>query len=205
MIGVFMYELIMPANDLTFQLPEYQRFNDSIAILALPISGSELHGVLCGYLTAGESRQGENYLRALTAKRNGGAIRSAALALFNVFTISQQQITQMEFDFQLLLPAEWESLTTRAKAFSEWCEGFTQGITMAGVSYDQLQEDDAVQALQHITEFANLDYKTLHVDEEDEQALMEVCEYTRMAVLHIYSDLQNNQNQLDKNGSATAH
>lgn len=188
----------MATHHTTLHLPSYQDFINSIAVLALPFSASELHGVMCGYLCAGSISEGEAYIRALITNKNDAVMR---VALFGVYTVSQQQMLNFDFDFQLLLPPDEDtSLAERAKAFSEWCEGFTQGLTLAGVEYEQLQEDDAQEALQHITEFAQLDYHTLSVNEEDEQALMEVTEYARLAVLRIHGDL------LQANGqSQTAH
>ena len=180
----------MPASHTSLLLPEYHTFIDSIAMLALPISGSELHGVMCGYLCAG-------------ATKNDPDLRRAALALFGVYAISQQQMGSFDFQFQLLLPDENDPLAERAQALSEWCEGFTQGITLAGIDYNQLQEEDAQEALQHLTEFAQLDYHALQIEEEDEHALMEVSEYARMAVLHIHVDLQ--ASQLKKGPAETAH
>ncbi|KTC94076.1 UPF0149 family protein [Legionella erythra] len=177
-------------NHLT-KLPDYQAFSETIAALALPISSSELHGMMCGYLCARASRQGEAYLRALTVNsKRDEATRAAAMALFSVYALSEQQINALDFEFQLLLPEDHEPLLYRAQAFSEWCEGFIQGMTLAGVGFDQFTEDDSQDTLQHITEFAELDYESLDVDEEDEKALMEVSEYTRMAVLRLHSDLQ---------------
>ncbi|KTC86858.1 UPF0149 family protein [Legionella brunensis] len=194
----------MPIETTALHLPAYQTFMDTIAVLALPISGSELHGVMCGYLCAGVPTEGEAYLRALMVKnKKDDVTRAAALAMFDVFSISQQQLANFDFEFQLLLPDEQESLVVRAQAFSEWCEGFTQGMTMAGVSYEQLQEEEAQEALQHILEFAQLDYETLEVDEEDEKALVEVSEYARMAVLRIYGDLLDDTKR--GNSSQTAH
>jgi uncharacterized protein YgfB (UPF0149 family) len=185
------------------RLPDYHTFIDSIDVLSLPISGSELHGVMCGYLCAGAINKGESYLRALMNNRGDAGLRRAALALFGVYAVSQQQLVSFDFEFQLLLPDDHEALAERAQAFSEWCEGFTQGITLAGVGYEQLQEEEAQEALEHMTEFAQLDYHTLHIDEEDEHALMEVSEYARMAVLRIYGDLHASKK---KDGSSeTAH
>ncbi|MDA9271838.1 YecA family protein [bacterium] len=180
----------MSLTEPLMQLPPYQQFVDSIAVLDLPISGSELHGVICGYLAAGAIQKGEMYLRALMMNRNEMATRAAALALFNVFTVSQQQVNYLGFEFQLLLPDEDESLIVRAQAFSEWCEGFTQGLTLSEIDYNQLEDEEAQEAIHHLIEFAHLDYTSLQVDEADEQALMEVTEYARMAVLHIHSGVQ---------------
>ena len=193
----------MSTTNTPLRLPEYHTFIDSIEVLSLPISGSELHGVMCGYLCAGATSKGEAYLRALMNNKSDIGLRRAALALFGVYAVSQQQIVSFDFEFQLLLPDDGDSLAERAQAFSEWCEGFTQGITLAGVSYDQLQEEEAQEALEHLTEFAQMDYQTLHIEEEDEHALMEVSEYARMAVLRIYGDLHTSN--LKNDPTETAH
>ncbi|CEK09181.1 UPF0149 family protein [Legionella hackeliae] len=194
----------MSIENKAIHLPAYQTFVDTISVLALPISGSELHGIMCGYLCAGATAEGEAYLRALMLKnKKDDANRAAAMAMFDVFLISQQQLANFDFEFQLLLPEDEESLIARAQAFSEWCEGFTQGITMAGISYEQLQEEEAQEALHHMLEFAQLDYESLEVDEEDEKALIEVSEYARMAVLKIYGDLLEEAG--NRNSSNTTH
>lgn len=184
------------------KLPDYLNFSHAIATLNLPISCAELHGVLCGYLAANGHREGETYLRALLAKRDKDNTRQAALALFDVLTISQQQITQMGFEFELMLPDDEVALGVRAQAFSEWCEGFTQGLTVAGIELDKIDNEETQDAIQHITEFAQLDYEALQVNEADERALSEVIEYTRMAVLSIHADLQTDQT---KGGQSTRH
>jgi uncharacterized protein len=186
------------SNELSLHLPEYATFIDSIAVLALPVSGSELHGMLCGYLCAGAASEGEAYIRALMTNKKGPGFRNAALALFGVYGISQQQLANFNFEFELLIPEDSEQLPERAKAFSEWCEGFVQGMTLSGIGFEQLQEEETQEALQHLTEFAELDYQSLHIDEEDEQALMEVTEYARMAVLRIYADLHTNNSKKER-------
>ncbi|WP_131776936.1 UPF0149 family protein [Legionella impletisoli] len=186
----------MSASRVSSHLPKYQTFIDSISSLDLPISGSELHGMMCGYLSAGATHKGEEYFRALMLNKDDSS-RAAILALFDVYAVSQQQISNLDFEFQLMLPEEDESLSTRAQAFSEWCDGFIQGLVMAGVDVEQIEEEEVQDAIQHIAEFAKLDYDSLNIDEEDERALMEVSEYARMAVLRIYGDLKENHHHED--------
>lgn len=199
----FFKEFIMPTTCDALKLPLYQTFVDSIAVLSLPFSGSELHGIMCGYLSAGAAREGMVYLRTLVANLNDPEMKSAILALFQVYTVSQHQIESFGFELQLLLLDEDEPLERRGQSFSDWCEGFTQGFRMAGVDYHDLEDDDTQDALQHISEFADMDYQSLHLDEESERALAEITEYTRMAVLHIHSDLQ--ANRTDKDDAETEH
>lgn len=193
----------MPVENSRLHLPEYDDFNESIAVLALDISGSQLHGMMCGYLCAGADSQGEAYISALLNNKKDEASRSAILAMSAVFSISQQQISNFDFEFELLLPDENESLIDRAQAFSEWCEGFTQGLNLAGVGLDQFYEEEAQEALQHIIEFADLDCGSIDIDEEDESALMEVSEYARMAVLRLHGDLV--MHERERGGSETTH
>jgi uncharacterized protein YgfB (UPF0149 family) len=185
-------------------LPSYDDFTGAIEPLALPISGSELHGIMCGYLCAGADAQGEAYIRALLNNKKDEVSRNGLLTLFSVFSISQQQINHFNFDFQMLLPENEESLILRAKAFSEWCEGFTQGLNIAGVGADEFYEEESQEALQHLIEFAELDYESLDIGEDDEKALMEVSEYARMAVLRLHSDLIMQEKE-SKDGSDRHH
>ncbi|AOW53183.1 TPA: UPF0149 family protein [Legionella pneumophila subsp. pneumophila] len=187
-------------ND-SLHLPNYDDFVQSISVLALTMSGSELHGIMCGYLCAGADSQGEAYIRALLNNKKDEQSRNALLSMFSVFSISQQQMNNFDFEFEMLLPDDDESLVTRAQAFSEWCEGFTQGLTIAGVGMEQFYEEESQDALQHLMEFAELDCESLEVGEEDERALMEVSEYTRMAVLRLHSDLVLHERELGDSGT----
>lgn len=193
----------MSAEKAHLHLPNYDDFVELIAVLSLTISASELHGMMCGYLCAGADSQGEAYLRALSGNKKDDATRAATLAMFSIYTVSQQQINNFDFEFELLLPDDNQPLSERALAFSEWCEGFTQGLTMAGIDVDQFYDEEAQEALQHLMEFAELDCDTLDIEEEDEKALMEVSEYARMAVIRLHGDLVMNERERD--GSDTTH
>ena len=195
-------ELIMSDTSPILQLPSYSGFVDSIASLALPFSASELHGLMCGYLCAGALQEGTSYLRAIMGNTTNKRVRAPALVLFALYAVSQQQLERFDFEFQLLLPEDEEPLSMRAQAFSEWCTGFGQGIMMAGVREEQLEED-AQEALKHIQEFGRLDYSALDIDDDDERAFIEVSEYARMAVLHIRADLLSNN--LNDSSPETAH
>lgn len=193
----------MPLENNRLRLPHYDDFVTSIAGLTMTISASELHGLMCGYLCANANNQGEAYIRALLNNKKDEATRAAALAMFDVYSISQQQITNFDFEFSLLLPDDDEELVSRAQAFSEWCEGFTQALSNVGIGTDQFYEEEAQDALQHIIEFSELDCDTLDVDEEDERALMEVSEYARLAVLRLHGDIV--ANERERGGSETTH
>lgn len=193
----------MSVENKHLSLPDYDGFVDVLSYLSLPASASSLHGMMCGYLCAGADTQGEAYIRALLNNKKDEESRNAALAMFEVFSISQQQISNFDFEFEMMLPDDQDSLRERALAFSEWCEGFIQALTLTGVSMDEFYEEDAQDAMQHMIEFAELDCDTLDVDEEDERALMEVSEYARMAVIRLHGDLK--LNEKERGDSDTTH
>lgn len=170
-------------------LPQYYQFLDALEPLSLPISPSELHGMMCGYLCAGATAQGEGYLRALLGNRKDEESRLVARSMFEVYTISQHQLAEQDFGFELMLPPDEAPLFDRAVAFSEWCEGFVQGLDISDVAVDEIVDEEAQEAFQHIIEFADLDVDSLDVDEEDENALMEVIEFTRVAVVGLHGEL----------------
>ncbi len=169
------------------RLPPYSTVAATIDSLELAVSTSELHGLFCGYLCAGNDSKGESYIQALRNKKDK-AHKEAILLLFSLYSISQQQIQHFDFAFELLIPNDEESPINRAQCFSEWCEGFTQGLALAGIGKDDLHDEEAQEALFHIREFAKLDYDAISIGEDDERSLMEVIEYTRMAVIRLYSE-----------------
>lgn len=191
----------MPKTNSPLRLPDFIGFTTVIEVLDLDVSASQLHGLICGYLCAGAGNQAEAYIRTLLHNKKDAQSREAVLSIFNLYSISQEQMSQYDFGFQLFLPEDSESLIERAKAFSEWCLGFTDGLGLSGVDKDQLYDEEAQDALQHIIEFSALDYESLDVEEEDEQALMEVEEYTRMAVVRLRADLASDEQQ--QSGSTT--
>lgn len=187
----------MSTHDQSQHLPPYQTFVDQIEILNLPYSGSELHGMMCGYLASGAARDGVVWLSTLFPSLIDESYKPATLAIYQLYAITQKQLKGLGFEFQLFLVDEQDSLERRAHSFSDWCEGFNQGLSMVGIDYNAIEDDDTQEALQHIAEFADLDYESLQISEEDEHALTEVTEYTRMAVLHVHSELRKKSGHSD--------
>lgn len=169
-------------------LPTWPTVIDSLALLPLTISASTLHGQLCGLLCAEAMDKAESYIMALVGSQKNDNARIALKVLFSMYSISQQQILDEDFSFQLMLPEDHELLFDRAQAFTEWCTGFVQGLEMADIAENAFEED-AQETLQHIREFAEMDCASLDISEEDEKAFMQVSEYTRMAVLRLHNDL----------------
>lgn len=176
----------------SLNLPDYQNYINTIENLHLPVTGNELHGILCGYICAGDTTKGDAYIRALISNQKDAEKKEAALLVYDIYAISEQQLANFDFEFQLMIPDIYAPLQSRAEAFSEWCRGFLDGLSMAGVDINSLVHEDAEEAYNHLLEFAKLDCDTLDISEDDERAFVDVSEYARIAVMHIFSDLREN-------------
>ena len=125
----------------------------------------------------------------------------ASMLIFDMLSASQHQIQNFDFEFQMFLPDEHESIVERAQSFSEWCEGFMQGLDINGIHDDNFEDEEARETLYHIQEFSELDFDDLKSGEEEEKALMEVTEYTRMAVLRLFGEIQALKQQPEETGT----
>ncbi|MCX7115118.1 MAG: UPF0149 family protein [Gammaproteobacteria bacterium] len=177
----------MNQNDAQISLPAYGELSSLVEPIDLPFSLSQLHGLLCGYICIGQPEQALTFLNTLLSSSPASIHAADKAALLSVFSISEHLITHLDFSFQLLLPDDGVALPERAKAFSEWCQGFLQGFHLPSSSKAQLNEDTQ-DLLFHLQEFSLLDYEQLAFTDDDELALTEVYEYTRLAVLHLKAD-----------------
>ncbi len=177
--------LCYPTMTNTSCLPAYAPLAAALTPLDLPFSLSQLHGLLCGYICAANQDRASTFLHTLTSNHKHPVSQETKTHLFELLTFSEHQIQQFEFDFQFLLPDEYTSLINRTQAFSEWCDGFLQGLHACHIQAKSFEETETKETLMHFQEFAQLDTDNLSILEEDEKAFMEVYEYARLAVLTI--------------------
>ncbi len=171
--------------------PPFETFAEDVVALDLPFSASEVHGLMCAFIATGALAEGERYLQTLVQSSicSPDLKKEAARSLFFVFNASQQQIVEINFEFDLLLPSDNFSLIERSQAFSDWCNGFLMGLKQTNFAVTSL-EPDAQESLEHLGEFAQLDCDDLDQDEDNEKALVEIHEYVRMVVLRLSGDIQ---------------
>jgi uncharacterized protein len=185
-------------------LPPFEVIEDVVGILGIPLSASELHGILCGYLCTTFDIEGQSYLKSLYAGKDQVKETFAVESLLMLFDVSAYQIQAQDFKFQLLLPDDDEPLWERAKAFGNWCNGFNRGFTSTNTDINTI-DDETKEALFHISEFSEIDYQSLDIDEDDEKAFMEVSEYVRMAVLMVHAELNTEKGSISKLQSKAIH
>ncbi|MFC0676979.1 UPF0149 family protein [Lysobacter korlensis] len=166
------------------ELPDLSAVAAEIARLSLATSPSELHGALCGWLAGGGGSVREWPARvladdALPAPAAGGALDTLR-------TVSAAQLADRSFEFDLLLPGEDASLVERSGALFDWCRGFLGAFGLAAGSAKTLS-DESREALGDIAKLAAAQPQD-EGDEEDEEALVEIEEFVRVATLLLHGD-----------------
>jgi len=164
------------------ELPAWGDVAGAADRLALSSSPAELHGALCGWLAAGGADVA-GWLAPVMADSALPAPQPGD-ALDRLRVVSAAQLGDPSFGFQLLLPDD-ERAPQRAEALFAWCRAFLGGFGLA--VGDKPLSDEGQEALRDL---ANLGAAQIDEadDDSDEEALAEIEEYLRMAVLLLHAD-----------------
>ena len=101
------------------------------------------------------------------------------------------EINHETFDFSLLLPEYECAIDDRMLALSDWCSGFSLGLSMGGLQDKMLSNEDVKEFIQDVQYIAEACVKPeSDSDENTEQSLVEIEEYVRMGVLLLNEELQ---------------
>jgi len=165
-------------------LPALSEIDLAVRQLGLGIDASELHGALCGWL-AGGGAQTPDWLAQVLAD-DAVAPVVADSALDQLRQASASQLGDRSFGFELLLPDADASLTQRSGAVFDWCRGFLGGFGLAAGHAPALS-DESNEALVDLARLAAATAQD-DGDDEDEDALIEIEEFIRVAVLLLHGD-----------------
>lgn len=187
-------------------LPEYYEICDVlIAEDSMTSSAAELHGLLCGYLSAGARFSHEEWLKLAMELTDISDFRheSSKLAFTDLYDGVVAQLEQHDFGFQLMLPDDDLSMAERAEALGCWCQGFLSGFGLHGGHTNESLSSELKEALADMAQIAQIELEP-ETDEESEAGLMELQEYVRMSSLMIFGEF-NALPEQDVAQSATVH
>lgn len=165
-------------------LPAPAAIDAEIRRLNLAVAPAELHGSLCGWL-AGGGASGLGWLAKVLADPTLPEV-PADSPLDHLRLASAAQLSDRSFEFELLLPEADASLSERSGALFDWCRGFLGGFGLAAGESPPLSEDSH-EALTDLAKLAAAQAQD-DGDEEDEEALVEIEEFVRVAVLLVHGD-----------------
>ena len=167
------------------EMPGYDEVEVAVRGAALGMGASELHGALSGWL-AGGGADGADWLARVTADPQQ-PVPAAGSALEVLRQASARQLEDRDFAFELLLPEGEATLQERAEALFDWCRGFLGGFGLATGARPPLSEEGE-EALADLARLAQAAPEQGEDDAEDEDALAEIEEFVRVAVLLLHGD-----------------
>jgi uncharacterized protein YgfB (UPF0149 family) len=182
-------------------------FNDianAFVLANLMGSPTELHGALCGRVSGGQKLSEGELLSVVGELLEVDLERVEDLGdmLPELYQYTLGQICSSGFEFLPLLPDDEFPLNQRLTSLGEWCQGFLFGLGNSGLSTKtELTGDiaDALSDLASISQVASIEEE--EGEEEDEVSYTELVEYVRVAVLLIYAEL----NQVEDQSAQTIH
>ncbi len=165
-------------------LPLLSEIDEAARGLGLGASASELHGALCGWLAGGGGDVRDWPARVLAD--DAAPTPAPDSALDRLRQASAAQLEDRSFAFELLVEDEDASLLDRSAALFDWCRGFLGGFGLAAGNQPPLSEEGS----EALADLARLAAATPQEDgdDEDEEALVEIEEFVRVAALLLHGD-----------------
>ena len=173
----------------------YQIITEVLTNLDAGLEAAEAHGLAVGMLTVAIQADADNWLNVLL-NDNTAIPEQAETALLDLFEKTRKELDDGmdEFAFDLLLPEDDAALYEQIEALRCWCEGF-----LYGVGYTQSSSNwggELAEIMLDIVELTKID-SDIDENEEDANALMELHEYLRTAVLTVKDNfLETRQDQI---------
>jgi len=157
---------------------------DTMNVFAAP---AELHGILCGHLSASDVPMLEWLELASNFLEVDELVDDNARDLLEqIYKSSLAQLSGSGFGLFLMLPEDEFSIEQRAGELGAWCRGFLGGIAHA----DQSKwSQEATESLQDLSEIADIDDAGIEESEDTDRDLLELMEYVRMAAILLYTEL----------------
>jgi uncharacterized protein YgfB (UPF0149 family) len=165
-------------------LPTQADVDTAARQLGLAMDAAELHGALCGWLAAGGAAS-PDWLRRVVVDDSLPLVAPDGV-LDRLRQATASQLDDRSFGFDLLLPGADASLRDRSGALFDWCRGFLGGFGLAAGNAPPLSEEGS-EALSDLARLAAATPQD-DGDDDDEQALVEIEEFVRVAVLLLHGD-----------------
>lgn len=167
------------------ELPDYTAVAQQTGTLGLASAPAELHGALCGWL-AGGGIDRQDWLAAVLADDTLPSPGPGS-ALDRLRAVSVAQLEDRDFAFELLLSDASANVVERTAALFDWCRGFLGGFGLSTGSRPELSEEGE-EALGDLARLAASSVEEFEAADEDDDALAEIEEFVRVAVLLLHGD-----------------
>ena len=167
----------------------YHELDEQLASSELGPSAAEAHGILCAMLCTGEPRAVESWIAELLASTDEAdpSTEACRRSLQDLAVHTRTGIAGPHLGFTPLLPEDSAPLAERAVGLYDWSRGFLYGLGLAGVDVSRFS-GPVREVCDDFAAITHLDLRDLDDSEENEQALMELTEFVRVAAMLVYEE-----------------
>jgi uncharacterized protein len=153
---------------------------------------AEAHGTLAGSLCAATSGyRFEEWLAEILPE--GEARPQARQALLSVYGETASSLEGADMAFELLLPADGESIEARASALGQWCQGFLYGLGSSGAQDARGWSGQVGEIVRDLTEITHVAVDGEESEDSNENAYAELVEFVRAGVQLVFIELHERQ------------
>lgn len=175
----------------------YEELQQKLASANASAEAAEVHGVICGVISANCPLPPGWFDELFDQAEEGDLLVNEGKSLVeSLYRKTLEQVEGAGMGMQLLMPSDAVAIPGRARALTEWCQGFLYGVGLSGQQATEKLSTEAREAIEDITNFTRMDITALgdaENAEEEEDALMEIIEFLWVAAMLIresFLDLQ---------------
>lgn len=147
---------------------------------------SEIHGYLCGLLSAGSRPAVQDWLKQVSEQLGDASFDDVTEALLSqLFRYTLGTLESGSFSASLLLPDDEDGLRERTESLGVWCQSFVSGFGQG------LQNQEVGEMVEEVLrDFAQISLIEATEDsEESEKLFVEVSEFVRLAWLNVFAEV----------------
>lgn len=168
----------------------YDLLNSALHRMNAQLSASETHGLIAGMSSLYLPENSNAWQNILLAELECSDISAQDWDVFS--SLREQVLMELgseEYEFELLLPDDEDSLEERLEAIALWCRGYLTGLALAGLSTTELNNQLVQEVVEDLSQIANMSIETEN-KQEAEFDYMQLVEYVKVAAHNINLELQ---------------
>lgn len=187
-------------------MQNYNELNELLITSGAGFHASECHGFLCALICGNgqiqEQKIKDYFLLDTEEIINPEDCLNYLKALAEDI---QAKMYSLDFELELLLADENNSLEERSRSLAEWCQGFMSGMGLSGLKQEQIPPESQ-ELISDFYKIASLDTECKdNSNQEDDFALMELAEYVRVGAIFIFEELQGGVNKTGSDKPEVLH
>jgi uncharacterized protein len=167
-------------------LPDYDHIQQLLAQERSLADAAEAHGTLAGCRCALPGYRVEDWLREILPE--GRAAPGTTAALEELFAATAGALLQPDMEFELLLPADEQSIEVRTAALAQWCQGFLYGLGAGAIPDASELPGEVGEVVRDFIEISRAGVDPSQGEEANEAAYAELVEFVRVGVQLLFEE-----------------